>query len=100
MANQFSGITVISGSSRNSIGGTTATAGTALGNVISGNFQNGIVMRGAGSENKILGNIIGLNALGSAELANRFQGIELESTHAASIGGTQAGSRNIICRKV
>lgn len=60
--------------SLNTIGGVT----TASRNVISGNTSAGIWITGSGvNQNSVLGNFIGLNAAGTAAVANTFVGMYL-----------------------
>ena len=71
-------------------------AGTAsiIGNVISGNNLGGIyAINGSVT---VQGNVIGLNAAGTAALANGGAGIELRTTSASTIGGSTAAARNVI----
>ena len=76
----------------NTIGGTTAGAR----NVISGNGDDGVLIASNGAAgNKVLGNYIGTNAAGTAKLGNRLYGVEV-SQYNNTIGGTDAGSRNVI----
>jgi hypothetical protein len=75
----------------NAIGGTTSAAR----NVISASGQSGIEIRNA-TGNKVLGNYIGTNAAGTADLGNVGNGIYLELAGNTAIGGTVAGSRNVI----
>jgi hypothetical protein len=83
------GISVQSDS--NQIGGT--NAGT--GNVISGNACNGVLVYGA--DNQIQGNIIGLNADGTAKLGNGCIGLWfLGSARNNVAGGVISGARNVI----
>lgn len=57
----------------------------------------GVVITGSGAAGSILqGNTIGLNAFGTASLANASYGIVIDYTHDIVIGGTDPGSRNII----
>lgn len=81
--------------SNQKVGGVTPGAG----NVISGNgigirigfgFQNG--MQG----NTVQGNLIGLNAAGTAPLPNNLRGIEVGGSNDNTIGGTQNGAANKI----
>ncbi|MBX9851269.1 MAG: right-handed parallel beta-helix repeat-containing protein [Cytophagaceae bacterium] len=66
-------------------------------NVISGNAWNGIYLNGAGTNNKIAGNIIGLNIAGNAQLTNAAKGILVQNnTQNTIIGGVTPGERNII----
>ena len=83
---------LLSISSNNVIGGTTAAAR----NVISGNIK-GIEIFGSG--NVIQGNFIGTNAAGTAAIGNRDQGVFInpDATFTNNlIGGTAAGARNLI----
>ena len=65
--NANSGIDV-QGSSGNTIGGATTTAGTGVGNVISGNTASGITLEDSAAGNIVLGNIIGLDYTGTRRL--------------------------------
>ena len=61
------GIGIVFDSTNNVIGGTVAGAG----NVISGNAANGVEMDGSGvTNNTVVGNLIGINATGTAALGN------------------------------
>ncbi len=75
----------------NTIGGTVAGAG----NVISGNSESGINIEGDGGSETVAGNYFGLNAAGTAAIANANAGIRMNSSNNI-IGGTVAGARNII----
>lgn len=83
----------------NFVGGTVPGAG----NVISGNGNTNVFVEGAGATgNRIQGNIIGLNADGTAALtnpsgpsANGYGGISVRTAD-TMIGGTVAAARNII----
>jgi hypothetical protein len=81
----------IDGGGPDTIGGLTSAPGTGAGNLISGNIVFGIV---SGNQDVIAGNMIGTNATGLAALGNGA-GIQLGGDH-STIGGTAAGSRNII----
>ena len=78
----------------NTIGGTTASAR----NVISGNGANGgIMLTGVSATgNLIRGNFIGVNAVGSAAVPNTAAGIFLVTVSGNTVGGTAAGTGNII----
>lgn len=85
----------IYGSPNNQIGG----LNMADRNVISGNGGDGIDI--SNSSNTIIrGNIIGLNAAGSAAVANNQMGIRVgtfgSSSDGTIIGGTETGARNLI----
>ena len=76
----------------NVIGGTA----TGAGNVLSGNEGAGILFHTNAVSNRAEGNIIGLNANGSAALPNET-GIVLNSGPTSNIiGGTAAGAGNVI----
>ncbi|HLN29376.1 MAG TPA: hypothetical protein VK395_16625 [Gemmataceae bacterium] len=92
LPNLLNGIVVFSPA--NQIGGAAAGAG----NVVSGNQGAGIVLSGShASGNQILGNLVGVDALGSAALPNIIAGLELSAgAHSNSIGGPAAGDRNVI----
>jgi uncharacterized repeat protein (TIGR01451 family) len=83
----------ITNSTFNIIGSTN----TGLGNVISGNNQQGILIGGSSSfGNQILGNLIGLGANGSNTVANSQNGIHVQNSRSNLIGGTVSGARNVI----
>ncbi|MHB1557348.1 MAG: beta strand repeat-containing protein, partial [Isosphaeraceae bacterium] len=77
--------------SGNTIGGTAAGAG----NVISGNAFTGIEVNQA-TGTLIAGNFIGINAAGTAGIANAGDGIALVSSSVNTIGGTVAAARNVV----
>ncbi|MFL6277241.1 MAG: C25 family cysteine peptidase [Blastocatellia bacterium] len=94
-ANGAGGV-VISGGSGNTIGGLSATAGTAPGNVISGNDTNGVMLTAAATMNSVQGNLIGIAAGGATALRNTGHGILIDSAPANTIGGSTTTARNII----
>jgi CSLREA domain-containing protein len=79
------------------VGGLTAVPGTPPGNVISGNTAVGIATFGSLVDNvTIQGNIVGLNAAGNAAIGNGT-GVSIAFGSGPNvIGGTAAGSRNVI----
>ncbi len=95
LANGGAGVTIEAGASSNTIGG---TAGSGI-NLISGNGGDGIDVTGAGTDNNsIVGNAIGIAALGTVALANGASGVHIEASAAATIvsnnlisGNTTAG---------
>ncbi len=97
IANGLRGVWILNGPKNNTIGGLTATPGTGLGNVISGNSnQVGMVLEGTGtSNNVVLGNLIGTKFAGTAALANSA-GVWIGGATNNTIGGTAAGARNVI----
>lgn len=78
----------------NTIGG----AGDGEGNVISGNSQDGVYVRGdAATGNDILGNFIGTGPDGKSDVGNVRSGVRVvESAGSNTIGDDGAGSANII----
>ena len=82
----------LSGTGTNSIVGGT---NPGEGNLISGNNGNGIGFDHA-SEYSIQGNLIGTNPAGTAALPNTNYGIGAYRSPNNQIGGTLAGSRNVI----
>ena len=92
--NAYSGVGIFSGATANTIGGTA----TGAGNLISGNTDQGIFIGDAGTNgNTVAGNVIGLNAAGTAAVKNGFAGVEIgNGAQNNVIGGTTAAARNII----
>ncbi len=93
LGNAPNGIDIESGAHGNTIGGIFALSGNRIVNQTAG-FMALAVAPTAGSGNLILGNTIGLNGAGTATLGVG-NGVFIASDH-NTIGGTVAGSRNII----
>jgi predicted glycoside hydrolase/deacetylase ChbG (UPF0249 family) len=76
--------------------GTATIGGTATGagNVVSGNDGGGIYA--SNGSVTVQGNIIGLNAAGTAKLSNTGAGLYLDTSAASTIGGNTAAARNVI----
>jgi parallel beta-helix repeat protein len=96
--NQDDGIQLI-GESFVTIGGTTSGAG----NTISGNGESGIDLSPDANNPQFLathvlieGNWIGLKATGQGGAGNGFDGIAIRGAASTTIGGTAAGSGNVI----
>ena len=87
-------MTIQGGATRNTIGGTTATAR----DLIAANSFNGVQIDGGGtSGNIVLGDYIGVSANGSSGLGNGASGVAIFGGASANvIGGTAAGSRDVI----
>lgn len=66
--------------------------------VISGNQSTGIALNGKGTdENRIFGNIIGLNAAGDAAIPNYNHGIQIQNFASHNqVGGPSADERNTV----
>src|SRR5207237_3117206 len=73
------------------IGGNTAGAR----NIISGNGGSGVNPSRGSHDNSILGNFIGTNVTGNAAVANAV-GVYIVDSPNNLVGGTVAGSRNVI----
>jgi hypothetical protein len=87
LANASDGISV--NGSNNTIGGTNPGEG----NLISGNTLRGLFLIGNG--NTARGNLIGTNAAGTAGVANKWFGVQINGNN-NTVGGTTAAARNII----
>jgi hypothetical protein len=87
-------VAVSNGASSNVIGGTAAGAG----NVISGNLSNGVAVFLGAHDNRVEGNIVGLNAAGNAALGNQANGVLVadSGTNNNAVGGLAAGAANRI----
>ena len=83
----------INNAPNNTVGG--ATVGER--NVISGNDRNGVVITEVtASGNKVIGNYIGTDVNGTADLGNTFDGAQILIAPNNTIGGTTAAERNVI----
>jgi parallel beta-helix repeat protein len=84
----------VHGASFNTIGGTAP----GLGNVISGNRSDGVVLDSVGAnDNVVQGNLIGTNATATAALPNQANGVVIETgAYANVIGGARTGAGNLI----
>ncbi|MEG5116339.1 DUF4347 domain-containing protein, partial [Microcoleus sp. A2-C5] len=82
----------------NTIGGNTAGAR----NIISGNNAFGVVIQNtpatsnAATGNRVVGNFIGTDVNGNADLGNTLTGVLVQDAASNTIGGIAAGDRNII----
>lgn len=93
VANGYSGVTISTGASNNVIGGTTAETR----NLISGNAGDGInIFDVTSTNNLIVGNYVGTDAAGTLDLGNGGRGVGIYDAPANRIGGTTAGSGNVI----
>ncbi|HXA01623.1 MAG TPA: T9SS type A sorting domain-containing protein [Cytophagaceae bacterium] len=88
----YHGIEINTTSTSNIIGGITLNDR----NVIAGNLNTGIDITSNSGSCVILGNYIGTNAAGNAAKANGDHGININNALAVTIGGTVAGSGNVI----
>jgi parallel beta-helix repeat protein len=93
LGNAGPGVELYPTSSSNTIGGFTVAAR----NVISGNHQQGVYLNGTPvTQNLVVGNYIGLNAAGTAAVANTASGIELTGGPVGNTIGGIGGGRNFI----
>ena len=92
LGNGGSGV-VVDNAPGNTIGG--IAAGDR--NLISGNDAFGVLINAAGATgNRVLGNIIGTNAAGTAALPNTLTGVQISGGSNNIVGGITAGDRNLI----
>ncbi len=93
IANLGHGVVITAGATANTIGGTSAGAR----NVLSGNVNNGVALSGSTtSDNVVEGDYIGINAAGTAALANGASGVFFSAATSNTIGGPAPGSANVI----
>ena len=69
--------------------------GAGVGNLISGNLNEGIQLVDVGSVT-IKGNLIGTDATGTADLGNGTKGIDIQNSVGNLIGGSTTADRNVI----
>src|SRR5439155_5529040 len=98
LGNVFSGVTIQSSASNNTVGGTDPGAR----NVVSGNDRHGMEINSGATGNFVQGNYIGTDASGAAELPNgaligssNGRGILVSGAPGNTIGGS-AAARNVI----
>jgi CSLREA domain-containing protein len=91
LSNNQYGVNVVGGSSGARIGG----LASGEGNVIAGNGE-GVVLRQGANGVSVQGNIIGLNASGTAKIPNGGSGVLLDEASNNFIGGTTPNERNVI----
>ena len=98
LGNATDGVYVAGGASGTLIGGVTTTPGTGAGNVMADNAHFGVHITGQGTTGVVVeGNIIGLNAAGTAKLGNAYDGVLIdEGATKNKIGGVVTGAGNVI----
>ena len=70
---------------------------TIANNVFSGNGKAGVFLYTAASNrNRVVGNLIGTNAAGTAAVPNVTNGVHNQASHTNTIGGLTAAERNVI----
>ena len=104
LANGENGI-LIDASSRNLIGGTLSggndptqeqTSPPPLGNLISGNTGNGVLIRDGATDNSLSGNFIGTTATGNSKLGNGADGVAILNADNNQLLGCQLESSPFI----
>jgi hypothetical protein len=93
------GVALVDGAGGNTVGGANKPPAAYLpGNVISGNGEAGVELAGAfTSNNLVVGNLIGTDALGFKPVPNQTDGVFVtESASFNSIGGATAKLSNVI----
>ncbi|MDQ4043398.1 MAG: hypothetical protein M3118_06235, partial [Actinomycetota bacterium] len=74
-----------------------ASDSTIKGLVINRFVGNGILISGSGATgNKVLGNFVGTNASGTADLGNGGEGVEIFDASDNTVGGAREAARNVI----
>jgi subtilisin-like proprotein convertase family protein len=112
LGNALNGVLISGGAASNTIGGATAGAPAVLspgagsvagqavpnvGNLISGNTQNGVSLSDAGTTgNLVQGNFIGTDVTGLLALGNLRDGVLVAATSDNLIGGAASGTGNLI----
>jgi Right handed beta helix region len=92
LGNGSFGVVLITGTSANTIGGTSAGAA----NVISANGAQGVVIQGA-TKNLLEGNMIGTNSLGTKALGNGSVAVLITNGSSGNtIGGAMLGAGNLL----
>ncbi len=92
VSNGLGGIGIFAGANHVTVGGTNTSAG----NVLSGNGGAGLWLAGFGVTNNVVqGNYMGLNAAGTAAIANSITGLYVVGGSSSNlIGGTVTGAGN------
>jgi len=91
--NSSGGVTIENGAVNNDVGQDV----TGAGNLISGNLGSGVAIAGAGTtNNRVRGNVIGLDVSGATPLPNALHGISVQDAAGNSLGGATALARNVI----
>jgi hypothetical protein len=74
-----------------------ASDSTIKGLVVNRFAGNGVLLSGSGATgNKVLGNFVGTNAAGTADLGNGLDGVEIFDASDNTVGGARAAARNVI----
>ncbi len=92
LGNNGAGILIEVASFGNIVGGTDATDA----DVISGNGLAGVLLQSGANGNVIEGDFIGTDSTGETELVSQTYGVDISFADVNTVGGTAAGSRNVI----
>ncbi|HEY1598691.1 MAG TPA: right-handed parallel beta-helix repeat-containing protein, partial [Pirellulales bacterium] len=98
LSNNGAGVAIYS-SSNVSVGETEPGSNTtliSLGNLISGNIEDGVVIDQGSSDVKVLGNEIGTDSIGVNDLSNGGNGVVISNSSSVTVGGTDEATRNVI----
>jgi hypothetical protein len=91
LPNGYNGVEIDGGASANTVGGTTGSAR----DVISGNINSGVFLFAGATANVVEGDFIGTDGTGTVAIPNPT-GVLLFSAPSNTVGGTSAGSGNVI----
>jgi hypothetical protein len=97
LGNAGNGISVADSAMSNLIGGATLTPGTGPGNLIAGNFGDGINI--SAGQTSVQGNSVGLGTLGNP-LGNQGDGVDVIDGDNTTIGGALSADRNVISANI
>jgi hypothetical protein len=88
---------VIDGAAKTRVGGPLA----GLGNVISANALNGVLIQGAGVKGTlVVGNLVGLDGAGAVGRGNQLDGVVLDNVSGVVVGGARPTEQNVIADHV
>ncbi len=88
LPNQLHGIYISEGATNNQIGSPTYAN---YGNIISGNYWNGVFLSGGANNNALDGNYIGLGANGRTAIPNGFAGVASDNAWNNTLSSTGSG---------
>lgn len=96
LGNVVHGVALIAGAHDNMVGGTRGAACDGDCNVISGNGEHGVFIDAAANNNDLRANFVGTDVTGSASVANLLSGVYVRDSAETTIGGFITTTRNII----
>ncbi len=91
----YSGISFFGGAAHNNFIGSLQDGSTILGNVI-GNHESGIYIADGTNNTLIVGNYIGTDPSGSADLGHVFGGVDIIDGYDNQVGGALPGEGNLV----